>query len=167
VNVDRRSVLERIIAAPDATHAERLKAMEQLDRLRDDEDGRGFTRSELDDLSDEELDALLVEPMTIRDTAERIAREIVASGDEFNALVQTVATQMTDEVRAEAQDALVRAERAEAALAQARSRETRPRRQRRSQRPATDAEPDAMHEAEIVALNAWPDEPRGPFGRGA
>lgn len=87
MNVDRRTVLERIIAAPDASHAERLKAMEQLDRLRDD-DGRDFTRSEIDDLTDEELDALLAEPMSVPESARRLADEILADDERFNAEVR-------------------------------------------------------------------------------
>jgi len=117
VNVDRRSVLERIIAAPDATHAERLKAMEQLDRLRDDKDGRDFTLAEIEDeLGADGLDALLAEPMTIQHSAELLAREILQHDERFNAEVRRVAQLLADQARSELIDATRRAADAEQRL---------------------------------------------------
>jgi hypothetical protein len=162
--IDRREVLESVVIDPRATPADRMRALESLDRLADG-DGRVFSRAEIEDLSDEELDALLAEPMSVQDSAERIAREIVASREDFNALARQVAEQLVADARLEAQDATRRADAAETALAQARSQGDVPRRQRRSQTAATNVDGDAVHNAEIVALREWDDRPRRPFPR--
>jgi hypothetical protein len=101
--IDRRQVLESILMDPTATAADRMRALDALDRLSPDDDPRDFKWAEIaDELGEEGIDLLLGTPVLgIEETARRMAREILEDDEAFNREVHRVAERLTAEARAQ------------------------------------------------------------------
>lgn len=142
-----------------ATNADKLRALELLDRLPAVDDRREFTLAEIEDeLGADGLDALFAEPMTIAHAAQLEARAILQNDERFNAEVQRVALMLAEQARTEAHEARRRADEAERRLADVRETQTMPRAR------GTDQVVVALRSSRPDADVGWPGREQPSWG---
>jgi hypothetical protein len=141
-----------------ATNADKLRALELLDRL-PAPDGRDFTLAEIEDeLGEDGLDALFAEPMTIQHSAQLEARAILQNDERFNAEVQRVAQVLAEQAHREAHEARRRAREAERQLTDMRES------QRTGGRAANVAEVVPLRPTQPDAEAGWPGRETPSWG---